>query len=488
MADAFDQFETLLLENVDPAVFDLTLENDDPWWTLIDTFQPQSVAGRTTFSDEGTAGWEAGWRMRVQRAGLVTGGTFAGNTLEMMGKDDHMAVGQAADATYPDPAKVPMRSHIRVKSLLKRMKGNLTVNQQQIFAELVSEPLESVAMGHIEDVVSQVRQVVSAMGWSDGSALLAQVNSSSSISVDETAGGTATAVDVGTGLRFVKGQRYQAGSNVATANYSSSARSLRTGNINGVFRCVSVNPDTLVPSFESEVGEGTITLQDNDAIMLEGMYDFSAANVNAATRAPSGVENLLINSGNFPNTSLAVANYTGLQAFVSGSDDAKVDPTPELVATMVDKQARLGLTPSSVLVSDPLIKTLYSQLERQGGAVYNVPQAAGFVGGGGTTGALAQHNNTTFTWLTSSMVRPNSIVGLAPDTWKKFMPMGNKTIRWFYNSGTMAGAGSIFNPVHAGRPATELAQAPFDFFVEFGVTRPQRNFRQLGVKSTADVR
>jgi len=123
MADAFDQFQILLQEKVDPMVHDLTLEGDDPAWTMLDTFKAIDVAGRTTGSlaanvdNEGTAGYECSWRIMVQRGGRISGGSFSGPTPTAMGTDDTLIAGQASDAYYLDPAYTPVRSYIGIKML-----------------------------------------------------------------------------------------------------------------------------------------------------------------------------------------------------------------------------------------------------------------------------------------------------------------------------------------------------------------------------------
>ncbi|MHC4091166.1 MAG: hypothetical protein ACYSVY_12990, partial [Planctomycetota bacterium] len=61
MADSFDQFETVLREELSDAVTDLSLSNDDPWWNLIETFQPEPRGGRVLGTATGTSAGDAGW-------------------------------------------------------------------------------------------------------------------------------------------------------------------------------------------------------------------------------------------------------------------------------------------------------------------------------------------------------------------------------------------------------------------------------------------
>ncbi len=164
MADSFDQMELLFREAIDDSVIHLELEDDDVAWSLIDTWQPVDAAGAdtTAAAGSGAAGWFADWNIRVQRGGLVTGGTFTGNTLEQMGADNNLYTGQAADALYPDPAKAALRSWERIRMALKRIQGTYAINRQQILAQLATNPIEDVASGAVEDTVAQVRSLVTA--------------------------------------------------------------------------------------------------------------------------------------------------------------------------------------------------------------------------------------------------------------------------------------------------------------------------------------
>jgi hypothetical protein len=85
--------------------------------------------------------------------------------------------------------------------------------------------------------------------------------------------------------------------------------------------------------------------------------------------------------------------------------------------------------------------------------------------------------------LASPRVRPGCIIGISPETFKRFMPLGNKTIKWALAGGGVAGAQSIYGPIRSGRQLSELSDAPFDVFVEFGCTDPRRNFRRIGLYS-----
>ncbi len=483
MADSFDQMELLFRESIDGAVPHLELEDDDVAWSLMDTWKPVDRAGSdsTAAAGSGAAGWFADWNIRVQRGGLVTGGTFTGNTLEQMGADDNLYTGQAADALYPDPAKAPMRSWERIRMALKRIQGTYAINRQQILAQLATTPIEDVSGGAVEDVVSQVRALIVAYIYGAGNSTIAQVNNAANISVAEGSN-TAVPVDAGTAFRFVVGQRYVFGTDadprvVMTTGGGSAPNP-------AVARCVDIDTDTREPYFEPEPGVGTITVTDNAHIMVAGTYDFTAASVALGTRAAQGFESLLISTGNFPGAVKPdVTKHRHLKSYVTGSEDNKVAPTPEVVAELIDKITDAGKAPPSVLIAEQSLWTLYAQLERQAGATYPVPQGGAFNASGGVSGPRISHGEVTFTRLSSSRIRPGSILGMAPDTFRRFMPMGDKTIKWALSGGGVAGAQSIFGPIRSGRQLSELSDAPFDVFVEIGCTDPRRNFRRIGLHS-----
>ncbi len=473
MADAFDQFETLLLEKVAPRVHDLVLKGDDPAWRLMDTFEPVVTASRDTASAV-QARYEASWRIRIQRAGRVGGGTFTGNTPMMMGANSDLAMGQAADALYLDPANTPSRSWLKIKMYLKRMLLSTVVNRQQILADMAADPIEEIAAGFIEDMVYQVRQLVSAQFWSDGTGLMALANGADTIT--ETTG--AIAIDEGTPFRFVVGQRYVAASNA-------DPRVPRAGSLNnpGVFRCTNIDLQARSVFFQSEPGEGTITLTDNDAILAADMTTWNGASTALQSLSPQGIESLVVASGVFPGTSLTVTDYAQLRGWVDGAEGDDRQPTPEAIAKIIDQISDADLEPPGVLISERSVETLYAQSERQGGAEYQVPQGAPFVASGGVTAARASHREKSFAWLNSSKIRPGAIYGIDPSSWKRFMPLGDKTLHWVTTGMNGMGAPAMFRHVITGRTATELMAADGDFFIEFGLTEPWRQFRALGFLS-----
>lgn len=485
VGDSFDQFETLLREFIDASVVRLVLEDDDPIWAIMDIFKPVTRAGRDTASSP-AAGYEASWRVLVQEGGRVAAGSFAGNDIEKAGKDTHLMVGQAASAKYLDPTLTPMDSWIKVFMLLKRILGSITVNEQQILAKLATDPIDQVAGDHLRSAASKVRRYMTNMFWGDGTGEMAQINDSGLTAIDDnvtTAGGTTVAIDGGTFARFGMGDLIQFGTDA-------SPRVLRnsTGNLKGFCRVVNIDRKDRTLKVEADTEQ--LTVADNDRIFLAETYDFNAATHAAAKLLlPEGVESLLIDSGNFPGTaSLDVDHHSVLKSFITDTSSAPKDPTPEEISLLIDEIADAGMPPPEALFFERSGWTRYAQLEREAGAQYVVPQGAAFVASGGVDGPVLQHMGNRFQRFTSVKMREKTMIGLAPSTWRMFLPIGGKgTIHWAYSTGTRSGHGSIFGPVHDGVQLTELSEAPFNVFFQVGCDNPMRNFRHPGLKVARSV-
>jgi hypothetical protein len=487
--DVFGGFADLILEHASRKVHNLTLEDpDDPAWALMGSFEPEEKAGRRTGSDEGSPGFEASWRVRIQRGGRVTGGSFAGNTLANMGTDDVLHVGRAADALYLDPVHTPRRSYLKVKMLLKRLRGQVTCELEEILADLATDPLEEVAADGVEDVVAKVRKLYSTMFWSQGYGIMALVNDAAPAVIGENAGDSWVTIDAGTPFRFEIGDRYVASSLSVGTPYGGTTRA-GTLNDPGVFRCTGINTDDRTVKFESEAGEGDITIADNDAIIHEGMYNFGAASAAVGNYAPNGIEQLLIATGTYPGTAYDVDEHTQLASYVSNNEADPIYPKPEVIGAMIDKITEPKKAPPSTLVAETSLWTLYSQIERSAGAIYPVAQGAGFTASGGVEMPVISHNGRRFAALESSLIRPGMVAGLAPETFKRFTPLGDRTIRWAMTRGPLANVGSIFRAVTSGRQLTELMVADFNVFFQIGQTDPRRCFLARGIHSqrTADA-
>jgi hypothetical protein len=494
MADAFTQYEMLLKEHMPNAALNLILEDDDPAWALIGTFQPEVLAGRrdptavdsTTTAGSYPPGYEARFRIKVQAGGRIAGGRFNGNTLSMVGAQAHLAAGQAADALYLDPQETPLPAWITIKMILKRLIGSMTKNHQQAFAELASNPIDEVAGEVIVDSTRHLRNIVTNSFYADGTAAVALLNDATPPTINETAGGAVVTVDQGSWGRFAKGDLIQ---------FCDSSYTLRVGNgaSGSTGKCVVVNIDAKDRTIKVQAAPGVGTIQslaDNDLIIIKDTYDF----VNSEVLIPEGVESLLIDSGTFPGSTspfasggLDVDDNSELKSFIEGTDGANEDPTMEVLTVLLDQISETGFAGPQAMISEAGVWTLYNQIERSNHGLVQIPMGAMFQAAGGTAGPMLGHQADRFQKLVSKRIRPNSILGINPNTWRKFMPMGDRTIHWVYGQGMLAGFGSIYGPVHQGPQLTELAQAPFNAYCEFGCINPRANLRRLGIKAQRDV-
>lgn len=493
MPDAFTQYETLLRENISPVVTNLVLEDQDPAWDLIGTFQPETLAGRrdpqsvTPGADIFPPGYEASWRIKVQRGGRVAGGTFAGNAIVMMGANAHLAMGQASNAKYLDPALTPLPSWIVLKMLLTRIIGSLTKNQQQVLAQLASQPIDQVAGEDLEDATAHFRNLILNGLYGDGTGAIALVNETVPTQPVETAGGVTVEIDGGTWGRFEKGDLIV---------FADSSYTLRTGDgaigSKGLCRVVDINPDSRNIKVQSIPGVGTLSgVADNDFIILADTYDFDASALQGVTE---GFESLLINSGTYPGSvsqffpgGLDVANHSELRAFIDGTDGTNENPTMDVLTEILDKIDETGKTPPNAIISERGVWTLYNQMERSSHGTIQIPMGQPFVAAGGTAGPVMSHNEHRFSAFRSKRIRPNSMIGINASTWKKFMPMGDRAIHWVAGTGVLAGFGSIYLPISSGTQLTESAQALFNGYCQFGCTDPRANFRRLGIRAQRDV-
>jgi hypothetical protein len=476
ITDTFARFENLVRELLDDTVVNLEIKADDPMWGLLKTMRNVTKMGRRTVSGSGTPGYEAKWNVQLQEGGLIEGASFGDTSAEMMGPGNELSMGLGADSLHIDPVVVPQRSYLLLNSLLRKIRGSVTLSRDDIEADLVSDPVSEVATGYVSDATSQVRHAITAQTWAKGNGVMAFADGGGTISEGTTP--TWLAVAQGQCFRFKRGQRYVfADSTLATpvqgggTDVSSPA---------SFARCVGVNKRNLKVGFESEPGEGDIVVADGGAMLYAGMYDLDAG----ASLAQNGLENLLISSGTFPDTSHNVANYPELQAFIEGSPTAAstafIAPEPEVIDEILDRMTAPGDPPPSVLLAEANVWTLYSHLERRAHAIYSVPQGAQFTASGGVNGPVVGYGGKTFVRLASAMCRQNAIFGIAPDTFMRFMP-NDLSIRWVMQQGGMAGAGNIFRPVYVGRRLSDLSAAEFETWTQLACTNPCRNMIRYAV-------
>lgn len=472
VSDSFEQFEKLLAECGPLGVKKLEFRTDDPIWPLTTNADAVPFAGRRTGGDAGEVGYEAKWQVLVQRGGRVSGASLRGPSQTRIGGDNAYAIGQSPDALYLDPSTAPLRSHIEIKIALKRFKGTYSQNVQQLVADLMAKPVEQVAGHAVEDCTMRFRHAWSTLCYSQGNGIIAIADGGVTIAA---ASPTAVTVKAGTIFRFMPGERYVA---TSLSSGSPDGGTARAGTINspGVFRCVGVDLVARTVLLQAEPGEGDITLSDDDAIILEGMYDF----VTHTSFAFPGLEELLIAIGTYPGTSYDVANHPMLKALVGGDEDNLELPTPETVALYADQIAEGGLLPPSLLLAERSLFSLYNFLEKNSGAVYNVPQGGTFRASGGTAGPDVTHQEFTFSKAWSSLIRPGTIAGIPPETLLKFMPMGPGLI-WARR--LLNGSASIFREVSEGTQLTEMMDAPWEAYGGLGQNHPCRCFYRKGLHS-----
>lgn len=484
--DAFRQFEQLVREHTGNVVLNAVLEDDDPAWNVIDSMQVQEQAGRSLPTASGSAisytpGFEANYAIRVQRGGRMVGGKFTGNTLVMMGKDNILPTGQAADAKYPDPRKTKLPADIKIKLALKRAIGSLVKNHAQIMAELAARPVDEVAGDAMLDGAANFREFVLNYLYGDGTGALAHVNAAAPDAIPETAGGVSVTIDHGTWGRFAVGD---------LVVFCDSSYTKKNGNINGLCRVVAVDGRDRIIKVQAEPGEGTITIADNDYILLDETYDFD----NGAVLIPEGFESLLIDSGTYPGSAtpwaasgLDVDHHTSLKSFVSGTAGANDDPTMSAVTELLDMIEEHGYPPPRAWFAERGVWTLHAQIERDTHAVVQVPMGATFTAAGGVAGPVLSHMENRFQKFSSKRIGPNRLIAINPDTWIKFIPMGDRALHWVFGTGVLSGFQSIFGPVFDGTQLVELAHALFNSYIQFGCTNPKANFRRLGLKAQRNI-
>ena len=237
--------------------------------------------------------------------------------------------------------------------------------------------------------------------------------------------------------------------------------------------------------FQGEPGSGDFTIVTGYHIMQAGFYDFTAASVAAGSLAMTGVEAYIKTSGNYPGTSFDVSHYQELRVYVDGTESSSgggtQNPEASLIASVIDKITDAGVMPPDVLIAEQSLWTLYALLEKQAGAVYQVPNGGTYVANGGVDGPMFTHGQKVFPRLSSNRVRPSSILGLTPSAFVKMTPMGDRTIRWVKSQGGTAMAQSVFEQVQDGGIMYSTMQAPFDSYWELGCREPKRNFRFVGL-------
>ena len=463
ITNAWEQFETILRENLGNAVENLRPEGiSDPFLDMLPRMEPLGLGGRES-SD--SAMYAARRKVKISRGGMVTGGQWTGNNVTGMGANDDLPVGQEATALAPDPEKVPLTQYVTLETTLKRILGNVTVNMTQILVDLLADDLDELAVGHIEDATFQVLKNLLAWMYSDGTGMIAQ--SDGSYTVNDS-GQQAVGLKAGPYNRFIKGQRYWV--------YSTTSWPTTTTRKGGTMRCTNIDDNAGTVEFEMEAGETAASIVVNDNIVLAGSL---TSGTSGTALVPKGIEYMFKETGAFFGLS-DITQYPEFIAYIEGDEDNTVEPEPDRIAKLIDKIKKSGTAPPTMLVSEATLASQYSYTEKAGFATYVVPSR--FPNPDGGVGKpVFTHGDIVLPWETSDYIRPGMLWGAAPDTILKFQPGGAATIRWWNGNGPGAGVGKIFVPVTDGTRQTELWQAPFETHIDFLAIRAKRNFRYVGL-------
>lgn len=476
--DAFDQFQTLIREQIVGAVENLQIPREDPMPRLAMSAKNVAEMGRITdlAIASMTPGYEASWRVKLQNGGLVTGAPFGATQISKMGPGTNLVMGLAANSLHTDPTKAPQPSYLKLKSKLKKMKGTYALNFEQLESKIVAggNMLVALAMDVVSDITELVRGTAGSLFWGNGYGVMGEVDASGGETIAE---GSTNWISIKNSqiFRFVRGQRY-----VAASLSSGVPTTARAGTLNtpGVMRCTGVNARTLEVGFESEPGEGNISLTDGDGIILEGMYDFASA----TSLAPNGIESLLKVSGAFPDSDVTdIENYPELQAFVDGDESNRVAPEGKVVTELLDLMTAGAMdnTPP-LLVAENSLWTCWSELERQSSGMTLTPQGQPYVANGGIRAPVYTYGSRSFAKLDSIKCRPGTLFGLDPQTLVRFMP-DEMAIRWRMANGGLAGQQSIMRPITVGPVLTDLSAAEYDVWGQLSITRPNQNVKRIGL-------
>ncbi len=478
--DAFAQFESLLREYMEPSVEDLTISALDPIWDLIKYCRNVTKMGRKTGTGDGTPGYEAKWHVKAQEGGLMEGQAFGETQLTMMGPGNKLVMGMNAAATGVDPLKVPHSSTYPLKSYLKKAKGAYAINKETFEARLLAEPVEDLVGEAVMDTTKLIRHTGSKLLWGAGNGVVA-LAPTGGISIGES---SITWTDVAKAqiFRFKKGERYVFASLTGLVPTTARVGNGSAPTTPSVARCVGINPRTLQVGFQSEPGQGTISVTAGDGIIMSRMWDWA----NGVSYACNGIDNLLITSGAFPDSDIAdVTDYPELQAYVFGDETSTatyVAPEPEVIDNVLDYVTAWQSEKPPVLMAENNIWTLWKHLERRANMMVTIPNGGTYNANGGVGDVMYTHGNRPFQIGSSPMVCPNRIYGLEPTSFVRFMP-NDMQVRWKTTQGGMAGVPNIFRPLYVGNISTDSAVAEYELHYQLACKQPQKNVVYKGVHS-----
>lgn len=462
VTSAFGHVAQILRENLGDAVINMVIDDlDDPMDRAIRTFKPLGLGGRPETGNV----YEARRKIRLSRGAMVQGGSFDGNTIESLGANSDLPVRQRATAKAPNPEDVPLSQRVTLKTTLKRMLGNVTINMTQIQNDALGMDLDEMGAGYVEDAVYQVRKQNLNFAYSDGTGAIAQVAASASVTA---AAEVAVTIKGAPYNRFIKGQKYWF--------YSTTSFPGTTTRKGGTAVCTNINDNDGTVFFQMLSGHATASVVDGDYIVP---FKFITDGTSGTSLAPKGIEYMCKETGEFFGLS-DITQYPEFIGYVEGSEASPVEPEPDRIAKLINKIKKAGYAPPTMLISESALSAQYAYTEKAGFAVYPINQYLGNPNGG-VGKPVFQHGSIILPWEDSEIIRPGMLFGFAPETIEKFQPSGADTIRWWNGNGPGAGVEAIFVPVNDGTEQTELWQAPFETHIDYLCVKPKRNFRYVGL-------
>jgi hypothetical protein len=176
-----------------------------------------------------------------------------------------------------------------------------------------------------------------------------------------------------------------------------------------------------------------------------------------------------------------------LKSIVSANGGTLRAPEPRLVTNILSAITHAGFQIPTLLIAQKDVRDRYFQIEQQR-SVYNVPMRMAFADGGMGVNQTS-YEGRVLAWIESSFVGPNRIIGVSPEKMIRYAPAGAESIQWFLAGGGSAYAPQQFMHVLAsnGSIITNLVQAPYQYWVQFGVTEPMSHFQLQDLQGAQNV-
>jgi len=467
----------LLAENIGRGVTDYCVYGDRILDAIVNSNRVQR-AGFMGRNDNAGGSFRANHRIKLSRAGDWSATPFNSTTVTQIG-DGAYPVGLALNNKRLDPTKMPQQKIENMYLDLKRLEGNVTLDLDQIHGIQHGQALADYVTDQADDQIKNMRDAMATLIFLDGNGKLGEITGTPTIA---EATQTTVTVRESSVRRFEIGKRYQ----IADGSTWPTTMT-RRGTGDGAIRCVGIDYATSTPNaasiiFQSESGTGSIVCVDGDVIVKHGTVDYS----NNVSYLPSGFDNLIGNTGTLHG--LSRTTYPMLKSIVdtnpSGAGTNR-PPEPKIITQILSKIIHSGFMPPSLLIAQKDVRDRYFQLEQQR-SVYNVPMRMAYADGGMGT-VQTSYEGMVLGWIESSFVAPNKIIGVSPEKMIKYSPAGTEAIQWYLNQGGSAHAPTQFQHVNSGSQITNVVQAPYQWWVEFGVTEPMSHFQVQDCEGSTDV-